>query len=39
MSRDEVKQNPRLSQKFDQMDSNKDGYLGKDELQSAHPRR
>ena len=36
LSRDEVANAPRLSQAFDQIDTNKDGFLTADELQAAH---
>ena len=36
LSRDEVANAPRLSQLFDQIDTNRDGFLTADELQAAH---
>ncbi|MDR1076126.1 MAG: EF-hand domain-containing protein [Xanthomonadaceae bacterium] len=37
LSRDEIKDHPRLSQVFDQMDKNKDGFLQADEFNATGP--
>jgi Ca2+-binding EF-hand superfamily protein len=39
ISKEEAKAHPRLAERFDQLDANKDGFLTPDEIQAARGKR